>query len=224
MVTVARMRAALRKVLDTPLTEDQAREIYRQGESAVVFSLPTLSERLAASQSPGSAPSAPSGMVPPYQKPAKLPGRKLPGREAGHPGSRRPTPDHIDRYEKHRLAHCPRCSGPLKRCKATRTRYTEDIPEGIKPVVTEHTVHRDWCPRCRKMVEPVVPDALPHGALGNRTLAMTFWLHYGLGNTLLQIVDVFNFHFQMKLTPGGLAQMWQRMNVARRKPSVASAC
>ena len=41
MVTVARTRAALRKVLDTPLTEEQAREIYRQGESAVVFSLLT---------------------------------------------------------------------------------------------------------------------------------------------------------------------------------------
>jgi transposase len=99
----------------------------------------------------------------------------------------------------------------LKRCATTRTRYTEDIPEGIKPVVTEHTIHRDWCPRCRKMVEPVVPDALPHASLGNRTLAMTSWLHYGLGNTLSQIVDVFNFHFQMKLTPGGLVQMWQRM-------------
>jgi transposase len=205
------MHTALRAVLDAPLSEEQARDIYRQGESAVVFSLLTLSDRLAATRSSVPGPSTPSGMVPPYQKPAKSSGKRRPGREAGHPGSRRPAPDHVDRYEKHRLAHCPHCSGPLKRCEATRTRYTEDIPEGIKPVVIEHTLYRDWCPQCRKMVEPVVPDALPHATLGNRTLAMTSWLHYGLGNTLSQIVDVFNFHFQMKLTPGGLVQMWQRM-------------
>lgn len=211
MVTVARKQAALRKVLESPLTAEQAREIYRQGESAVVFALLTLSEQLAVPQPATPAPSTPSGMVPPYQKPTKSPGKKRPGRKAGHPGSRRPPPDHIDRQVSHRLPHCPHCSGPLKRCAETRTRFTEDIPEGIKPVVTEHTIHRDWCPQCRKMVEPVVPDALPHASLGNRTLAMTSWLHYGLGNTLSQIVDVFNFHFQMKLTAGGLVQMWQRL-------------
>ena len=112
----------------------------------------------------------------------------------------------------HRLRHCPHCAGHGRSVvwKPVRSR-TEDIPEGITPVVTEHTIHRDWCPQCRKMFEPVVPDALPHSTLGNRTLAMTSWLHYGLGNTLSQIVEVFNFHFQMKLTPGGLVQMWQRL-------------
>lgn len=28
------------------------------------------------------------------------------------------------------------------------------------------------------------------------------WLHYGLSNTLSQIVEVFSFHFQMKITSG----------------------
>lgn len=211
MIRAARKHAVLSRVLEAPLTEEQARAIYRQGESAVVFSLLTLSERLAAARPTVPAPSTPSGMVPPYQKPATSRGKKRPGRKAGHPGSRRPAPDHIDRQQSHRLARCPHCAGPLKRCAATRTRYTEDIPEGIQPVVTAHTIHRDWCPRCRKMVEAVVPDALPQATLGNRTLAMTSWLHYGLGNTLSQIVDVFNFHFQLKLTPGGLVQMWQRL-------------
>ena len=50
----------------------------------------------------------------------------------------------------------------------TRTRYIEDIPD-IKPEVTEHTIHRDWCPNCRKKVEPAVPDALPGATLGNRS-------------------------------------------------------
>ena len=92
-----------------------------------------------------------------------------------------------------------------------RTRYTEDIPSGIQPVVTEHTIHRDWCPKCKKQVEPRVPDALPGGQIGNRTLAMSAWLHYGLGNTLSQIIEVFNHHLHFKLTPGGLVQQWYRL-------------
>ena len=40
---------------------------------------------------------------------------------------------------------------------------------------------------------------------------LSAWLHYGLGNTLSQIVEVFNFHLQMKITSGGLVQMWYRL-------------
>jgi hypothetical protein len=98
----------------------------------------------------------------------------------------------------------------VKRCRETRTRYTEDIPE-IQPEVTKHTIHRDWCPKCEKVVEPVVPDALPGATLGNRVLVLSAWLHYGLGNTLSQIVEVFNFHLQLKITAGGLVQMWYRL-------------
>jgi hypothetical protein len=99
----------------------------------------------------------------------------------------------------------------LQRCAATRTRYTEDIPAGIQPVIAEHTIHRDWCPRCQKLVEPRVPDALPGGQIGNRVVVLSSWLHYGLGNTLSQIVEVFNQHLHFKVTPGGLVQQWYRL-------------
>jgi transposase len=150
-------------------------------------------------------------MIPGYQKPTTSRRRKTPGQKNGHVGVRRPAPERIDERREHRADCCPHCQGPLQRCRETRTRYTEDIPAGITPVVTEHTIHRDWCPRCKKRVEPVVSDALPKATLGNRTLVMTGWMHYGLGNTLSQIIDVFNYHLQLKLTPGGLVQMWGRL-------------
>jgi transposase len=52
---------------------------------------------------------------------------------------------------------------------------------------------------------------LPGATLGNRVLVLSAWLHYALGNTLSQIVEVFNFHLQMKLSDGGLVQMWYRL-------------
>ncbi|MGB2956022.1 MAG: IS66 family transposase [Anaerolineales bacterium] len=198
------------------LTERQAREIYAQGEEAVVFALLQLAQQLAALAAVSAAtshdtPATPSGMKPPYAKPtASSRGKKKPGRKHGHPGSRREKPKRIDKCETHRAEVCPDCGGPLCRCAETRTRYTEDIPE-VQPVVTEHTIHREWCPQCEKKVEPKITTALPGSTLGNRMLALTAWLHYGLGNTLSQIVEVFNFHLQMQVTPGGLVQMWRRL-------------
>jgi hypothetical protein len=88
-------------------------------------------------------------MKPVHQKASTRKKRaKKSGRKAGHPGSRRAVPEQIDERKSHRAKCCPHCQGKLKRCAATRTRYTEDIPEDITPVVTEHTIHRDWCPRC----------------------------------------------------------------------------
>ncbi len=150
-------------------------------------------------------------MKPPYSKPSTSGrGKKSPGRKPGHAGTRRKIPDQIDRKVEHRADCCPDCGGRLKRCQETRTRYTEDIPD-IKPEVTEHTIHRDWCPNCRKIVELPVPAALPGATLGNGVLVLSAWLHYALGNTLSQIVEVFNFHLQMPLSKGGLVQMWYRL-------------
>jgi transposase len=42
-------------------------------------------------------------------------------------------------------------------------------------------------------------------------LVLSAWLHYLLGTTLAQIIDVFNFHLQFKLSCGGLIQMWKRL-------------
>ncbi len=199
------------------LSEEQARAIYALGEDAVVFALLAQSKLLSEQQAEAAftshqTPSTPSGMQPVYGKPqTPVRGKKKPGRKMGHPGSRRVPPERIDRRETHRTKVCPDCGGPLDRRAETRTRYTEDIPEGIRPEITEHTIHRDWCPRCKKKVEPVVAAALPGATLGNRVLVLSAWLHYVLGNTLSQIVEVFDFHLLFQVTPGGLLHMWRRL-------------
>ncbi len=199
-------------ILGPALTEQQAPEIFRQGEEAVVFALLTFAQKLARTlASPGVTPTTPPAMIPPYLKPKTDGRRKRPGRKDGHLGSRRPTPEVINDHVDHRLPSCPDCHGTLTRTRQSRTRITEDIPEKITPVVTEHTIHRDWCPHCQKAVEPIVTAALPGATLGNRTLVLSAWLHYGLGNTLSQIVSVFNHHLTLKVTPGGLIQMWYRL-------------
>lgn len=202
--------AAFRSGTPTP---EHAEAILPRDRAAAIFFLLQLSTTLGAPAPVGGA-HTPPGTVPPYAKPAAPPRRNKRGAKPGHPGAARPRPERIDRRETHQLPACPTCGGKLTRTGRTRTRLVEDLPESLKPEVTRHTIHRDWCPCCKKQVEPRVPDALPGCALGNRTVALSAWLHYGLGVTTRQIVEVSNGHLQLKITDGGLTQMWHRLATA----------
>ena len=206
--------AELQALLGPQLTAEQATLIFQQGQDAVVFAVLNLAKQLAKRQTTPSAapdPSAPSGPTPPYAKPPAKGRAKAKGAKPGHPGHRRPTPTRIDRRETHSLETCPKCHGSVQPCRSSRTRVIEDIPADITPVVTEHTVPRSWCPQSRVTVEPTVPDALPGSTIGLRVVVLSAWLHYLLGTTLAQIIDVFNFHLQFQLSSGGLIQMWRRL-------------
>jgi transposase len=204
--------------LGPDLTRAQAEAIVAQGKEATIFALLQLAKMLAERERPtGPAPSTPSGMIPPYQKPTANEGKprgakKKPGARPGHLGARRPKPARIDRYETHTLEICPDCGSPVRECRVRRRkRYIEDIPADLKVEVTEHTIPAYWCGRCSKAVEPKVPDALPRFSLGHRAVVLSAWLHYGLGNTLSQIRAVFNHHLQLQVTTGGLIGMWGRV-------------
>jgi transposase len=151
-------------------------------------------------------------MIPVHSKPPAGKRRKRPGAKKGHPGSRRGKPPKIDRQVEHREECCPDCGGQLQHSQRCRQRIIEDIPDQIQVEVTEHTIHRSFCPNCKKDVEPVVPDALPNATFGHRITALTSWFHYGLGITLSQIVDILGYHLQTRLTAGGLIDAWRRMS------------
>ncbi len=154
-------------------------------------------------------PATPSGQRPIYTKPPAPKRRRKPGAKTGHQPSRRPRPKRVERHEEHRLDVCPDCGGDLQRCKRKRTRTVEDILEDLRAVVTEHTVHRDYCPACKKHVEPVVPDALPTAIIGHRLVGLTAWLHYGLGVTIDQVRELLRYQLQTHLSAGGLVAIWQ---------------
>lgn len=201
--------AALRGELDKAL----AHKLHELGPEAVALAMLSTCRRIAELENKGikPSPSTPSGMVPVYTKPNKSRRHKKPGARSGHEGVRRKRPTKIDEREDHRLECCPHCHGELQRCQRTRRRIIEDIPEVIEAVVTEHTIHRDYCPHCRKHVEPIVPHAMAKATLGHQVIALTSWFHYGLGLTIDQVVDILGHQMQTKLTPGGLVDAWRRL-------------
>lgn len=183
------------------------------GPEAVRLALLAANARIAALQGSAVSPATPSAAVPTYLKPQRPPDRrrKRPGAKDGHPGTRRATPQKIDRHTEHRLPSCPCCDGQLQRCHRTRTRIIEDIPQQIQPIVTEHTIHRDYCPACKKHVEPVVPDAMPNASLGHNVVALSSYFHYGLGLSISQCCDILGSTLSTRITPGGLVSAWDRM-------------
>lgn len=190
------------------LTPEQASEIFQQGEDAVIWALLKLAAL--AQGKPKRDPSTPSAQVPPYEKPAAKSKKRKRGQKAGHEGARRKPPLTIDKHEDHTLEACPECGGPVSAPYDARTRVIEDI-EKTTVVVTEHTIHSHYCAACKKRVEPKVTDALPKATIGNRALVLSSWLHYGLGQTISQIVSVFDSLFHFPVSGGGLSSQWQRL-------------
>jgi len=156
------------------------------------------------------SPTTPSGMTPVYLKPSHKKRKKPPGRGKGHRGVARQRPPQIDQYQEHTLNHCPECQTSLGKPLDTYKRYIEDLPP-VQPTVTEHTIHRYWCPQCKKIVSPTVTDALPNAMIGLRLIVLTAWLHYLVGvsvNNLVKTVSVFS---SLKITAGGLTQAWKKL-------------
>lgn len=190
------------------LTMEQALTAVPEDPVAMALLLLQLSAAVAA---PASGAHQPSSATPPYAKPAATGRTKARGGKPGHAGTARPKPERIDRRETHECPCCPDCGGELHRTGRKRYRYIEDIKADCHSEAVEHEIHRDWCRKCKKQVEPKVVDALPNCTIGHRATTLSAWLHYGLGTTTSQVVELFNAHLQLKLSEGGLTEIWHRL-------------
>ena len=214
--TNARIATLITAALDGTLTEQQAKQLAgvddELGKLAWLAAAKRIAELMAKTQGPPRIdPATPSGQRPIYTKPPAPKRKGKPGAKPGHAGARRPEPQRIDQRKEHRLECCPGCGGQLQRCQRTRTRTVEDILEDLRTAVTEHTIHRDYCPACKKHVEPIVPDALPNAKIGNRAVALSAWLHYGVGVSISQVRELLGGQFRTDLSAGGLVAAWQRL-------------
>jgi hypothetical protein len=153
----------------------------------------------------------------PFRRPEnqRNPQPARPGRKAGHPGFYRPKPDQVDEQIRVQLDCCPHCQGPVCQ-KQSLTQYIEEIPE-VRPHVTQLITEVGWCEHCQCEVGSTHPLQVSRarGAagvqLGPRALALACDLNKAKGLSMRKTVAVLGDHFGMKLTPGGLALLLQRV-------------
>jgi hypothetical protein len=209
------------------MTEAQARAVYRKGLDATLQALMALAAENARLQAEivelqarlrtatTLSPTTPSGAVPPYQKPNATPGnrRRRPGRKKGHPGAARERPEHIDRTVNHApLERCPDCNEPVA---AEPSEVRERIIEGLVRMAAEtvrHFIPRNYCRHCKKLVEPVVTDAMPGARISLHVYVLSAWLHYGCGMSVAKLVDLLQ-HSGLTISPGALTQGWRQLAV-----------
>ena len=138
-----------------------------------------------------------------------------PGRKAGHVGRFRPQPAQIDQVIDVPLESCPHCGGVIGQKRAL-VQYIEEIPE-VRPHVTQLSTEEGWCAHCQREVYSThrLQTGRAGGAaatqLGPRALALACDLNKAKGLSMRRTTAILGEHFGLQITPGGLAQLVQRM-------------
>lgn len=134
--------------------------------------------------------------------------RKRRGRAAGHAGSGRKQPTHIDRTEQIPVgAHCPDCGQPLTGTGVTRERRIEDI-EPVRPTqVTRYEIERRWCPHCHTYKEAPVTAALPRHRLGLHVMLFVVYQKVAVGLSYGKIRHELATYFGLRVSKGELSNL-----------------
>ncbi|MFH1638363.1 MAG: IS66 family transposase [Candidatus Woesearchaeota archaeon] len=103
------------------------------------------------------------------------------GAPKGHEGYARHIPERIDRIKALNPRRCPHCGIRLTGAtQEVRSRYVTDLNLFLKAKTTRYDIHRKYCPKCKKIVEPEVPGVLPHARLGLNIMLLVMYLKLGL--------------------------------------------
>lgn len=133
---------------------------------------------------------------------------KRSGRKAGHVGSGRSRPTHIDHIEHITIGdHCPDCGTPLSGKGVKRERIVEDI-EPVRPTrVTRYEIDRRWCPHCRRYKESPVAEALPRHCLGLHVMMFVVYQKVALGLSYSKIRRELATYFGLRVSKGQLSNI-----------------
>jgi transposase len=140
--------------------------------------------------------------------------RKPPGRPKGHPGAHRAIPRQVDEHLDIPLPGCPHCGGAVQAVEPL-VQFIEEIPP-VRPHVTRLVTYRGECPHCGEVQSPhPLKTSEATGAagvqLGPRAQALAATLNKQHGLTMRATCRVLHQLTGLRLSPGGLAQLVQRV-------------
>lgn len=124
------------------------------------------------------------------------------GAPRGHKGYARRIPERVDCIKPLIISRCPDCNTELSDTQEIRSRYVTDIALICKAINTRYDIHRKYCPACDKLVEPEVPNALPHARFGLNLMLLVMYLKLGLRLPGNKICDFFMTIYSLKISQG----------------------
>jgi transposase/regulator of replication initiation timing len=140
--------------------------------------------------------------------------KKQPGREAGHPGTCRSTPEQVDQEIEVPLDRCPKCGGEISACQRIE-QFIEEIPP-VRPRVFRVVTWQAQCKHCGDVfsTHPLQTSRGERAAknqLGPRALAIAVTLNKYFGLSMRKTCRLLGKLFGLRFTPGGLSQAADRV-------------
>ena len=135
------------------------------------------------------------------------------GQKDGHKGYSRHIPERIDEVKEHKLDECPICGEPVSDTQEIRERIIEDI-EQPKTRNTKHLIHRCYCKKCDKIVEPEIDEALPNARFGLRLMLLIMILKLDSRIPSNKIISLLDSVFHIKISDGEIYGILRQLSEA----------
>jgi len=136
------------------------------------------------------------------------------GAKFGHQAYTRHIPAKIDHIKEHKLSRCPDCNTKLGATQEIRQRYVTDVKLVSRVKNTRHDIHRKYCPTCKKIVEPDVPNVLPHARFGLNLMLLVMYLRLGLrlpGNKVREFLQTM---YNLSISEGEIVHVLKQLVIA----------
>jgi hypothetical protein len=136
------------------------------------------------------------------------------GAPKGHIGYARRIPERIDYINELNPKRCPHCNTKLGETQEIRSRHVTDVKLTSKVKHTRYDIHRKYCPKCKKLVEPEVPNVLPHARFGLNLMLLVMYLRLGLRLPGNKVCDYFMTIYDLKVSEGEIVNILRQLIVA----------
>jgi len=136
---------------------------------------------------------------------------KKSGQKEGHVGYSRHVAERIDEIKEHKLDICPICGEPVSDTQEIRERIIEDL-EQPKTKNTKHLIHRCYCKKCDKIVEPEIYEALPNSRFGLRLMILILILKLDCRIPSNKITSLLSSVFGIKISDGEIYNILKKLS------------
>ena len=133
--------------------------------------------------------------------------KKTPGQKKGHKGYFRKIPKRIDFIKPLEINICPDCGTELSETQEVRKRTIIDIPLTSQTINTQYDIHRKYCRKCEKLVEPEVPNALPNSPFGLNLMLFVVFLKINMALPYNKIRLLLLTMYDLQISEGGLVNI-----------------
>ncbi len=141
--------------------------------------------------------------------------RKPLGAPKGHKGYSRRIPERVDHVRPLVLKRCPDCNTILRgNPQEIRSRFVTDIELLSKVEVTRYDIYRMYCPKCDKIVEPEVPNVLPHARFGLSLMLLVMYLKIGLRLPAGKVCDYLMTMYSLEISESGIFVILRQLSEA----------